>query len=183
MSITSGAMDCLPKELLSKLLRYRHKVFIDTLGWKLNTENGAELDQFDRSDTVYVIAQDHQGNVNGCARLLPTNRPYLLGEVFPQLLHGLPPPESADVWELSRFAALDFHHRTVSVAGAVLAPVTTRLLQESICYANAQGAKKLITVSTTAMERLMRKAAIRVQRAGPPMMINGYSTYACWIEC
>ena len=47
-----------------------------------------ELDQFDRKDTVYVVSQDEDGLVNGCARLLPTHRPYLLGEVFPQLMNG-----------------------------------------------------------------------------------------------
>lgn len=92
MNVISGTTAELPEELLSRVSSYRHKVFVEMLGWELQTQNGVELDQFDRPDTLYVITQDEQGRVNGCARLLPTHRPYLLGEVFPQLLNGLPPP-------------------------------------------------------------------------------------------
>ena len=34
------------------------------------TQDGAETDQFDRSDTVYVMVEDEAGNIAGCARLL-----------------------------------------------------------------------------------------------------------------
>jgi acyl homoserine lactone synthase len=51
----------------------------------------------------------------GTARLLPTNHSYLLGEVFPQLMNGLTIPDSAEVWELSRFATVDLNAAMVSV--------------------------------------------------------------------
>ncbi|WP_459724454.1 acyl-homoserine-lactone synthase, partial [Sideroxyarcus sp. TK5] len=88
MRVISGMPNELSGELFSKISSYRHKVFIEMLGWELQTKQGIELDQFDRPDTVYVVSQDDDGTVNGCARLLPTDRPYLLGEVFPQLLNG-----------------------------------------------------------------------------------------------
>ena len=90
------------------------KVFVERFGWALHTKNGMESDQFDRQDTVYVVAQDDRGHVSGCARLLPTTRPYLLGEAFPQLLNGLAPPCSPDVWELSRFAAVDLNKQAAT---------------------------------------------------------------------
>src|SRR3978361_1373521 len=145
MNVISGAKSILSSELLSKMSSYRHKVFIDTLGWELETKNGTELDQFDRIDTVYVVAQDQMGNVNGCARLLPTNQPYLLGDVFPQLLNGSPPPDTSEGWELSRFAAMDFNKQTNSALGQFSSPIAIRLLQESIACAAQQGAKRLIT--------------------------------------
>ncbi|UUZ50691.1 hypothetical protein LP420_13640 [Massilia sp. B-10] len=82
--------------------------------WDLKTSDGLELDQFDRPDTLYMVSQDELGQVNGCARLLPTSQPYLLGEVFPELMNGLPVPCSPDVWELSRFAAVDFNKRNAT---------------------------------------------------------------------
>ncbi|MBL8509853.1 MAG: GNAT family N-acetyltransferase, partial [Chitinimonas sp.] len=90
------------------LARYRHRVFVEKLGWQLKCQDGLEFDQFDRPDTLYVVAQDQDDQVVGGARLLPTTRPYLLGEIFPQLLNGQPVPNSSDIWELSRFAAVDF---------------------------------------------------------------------------
>ena len=78
---------------------------------------------------VYVVGEE-AGRVVGCARLLPTTRPYLLGEVCPQLLNGMPPPSSPEIWELSRFAALDFDEKRTSPLGQFSSPVAVELLQE-----------------------------------------------------
>jgi acyl homoserine lactone synthase len=182
VNIISGATERLPRGLFPKVSSYRYKVFVETLGWELQTQNGAELDQFDRSDTVYVVAQDEHGLVNGCARLLPTNHPYLLGEVFPQLLNGLPPPCTPDVWELSRFAAVDFSNQTSSALGQFSSPIAIKLLQESIACAATHGAKRLITVSPIGIERLLRRAGFHAHRAGAPMVVDGHPIFACWIE-
>jgi N-acyl-L-homoserine lactone synthetase len=141
-----------------------------------------ELDQFDRLDTVYIIAQDGHGCINGCARLLPTNSPYLLGEVFPQLLNGMPPPCTSDVWELSRFAAVDFNAPTASSLSQFSSPVAVGLLHAALKCAAAHGAKRLITVSPLGVERLLRKAGFHTHRVAPPVIIGGQPLFACWIE-
>ena len=88
MRITSGCSAELRPPLMTRLARYRHRVFVETLGWQLQCRDALEWDQFDREDTLYVIAQNAVGDVIGTARLLPTTRPYLLSEVFPVLLNG-----------------------------------------------------------------------------------------------
>lgn len=181
LNFTAGATGELSAGLFERASIYRRRVFVETLGWELDTQNGMELDQFDRPDTVYVVAQDDNGSVNGCARLLPTNQPYLLGEVFPQLLNGLPPPCSPEVWELSRFAAVDFNNHTDSALGQFSSPIAIGLLQESIACAAVHGAKRLITVSPLGIERLLRRAGFHAHRAGPPMIIGGHPIFACWI--
>lgn len=184
--MTVGMPERLPAGLFSEVSRYRHKVFVEKLGWNLQTRDGFELDQFDRPDTFYVVSRDGDGHVNGCARLLPTHRPYLLGDVFPQLLNGLPPPCSPEVWEISRFAAMDFNQQVSAAAGQFSSPITIQLLQESIACAVAHGAKRLITVSPIGIERLLhrvlRKSGCYAHRAGPPMIIDGHPIFACWIE-
>lgn len=182
MQVTSGPQERLPQGMYSQVARYRHKVFIERLGWRLRTQDGMELDQFDRPDTVYVVAQDEEGQVFGCARLLPTTRPYLLGEAFPQLLNGLLPPCSPEVWELSRFAAVDINNQTSSPFGQFSSPVAIRLLKESIACAAARGAKRLITVSPIGVERLLCRAGFDAHRGGPPMIVDGHPIFACWIE-
>ncbi len=182
MNVTSGKTGTLSSELYTKTAQYRYKVFIETLGWELQTKNGEELDQFDRPDTLYVVAQDDVGNINGCARLLPTHRPYLLGEVFPELMNGEPVPCSPDVWELSRFASVDFNASTTSALSQFSSELTMRLLREAIACAAAHGAKRLITVSPIGIERLLRRTGIHAHRAGPPMIIGGHPIFACWIE-
>ncbi len=37
---------------MTNVARYRHKVFVERLGWQLRCENALEYDQFDRHDTV-----------------------------------------------------------------------------------------------------------------------------------
>lgn len=182
MQLTSGKTTSFPPALFTKVAHYRHKVFVETLGWQLQTRNGEELDQFDHPDTLYVVSQDEEGHVNGCARLLPTTGAYLLGEVFPELMNGLPVPCSPEVWELSRFAAVDFNARHSSALAQFSSDITVRLLQESMAFAAANGAKRLITVSPIGIERLLRRLKVNCHRAGPPMIIDGHPIFACWIE-
>jgi acyl homoserine lactone synthase len=182
MYVVKGRQEDLPIGLYSKVANYRHKVFVERLGWQLQTLNNTEQDQFDRVDTVYIISRDQYGDVSGCARLLPTTQPYLLGEVFPQLLNGMPIPNSPDVWELSRFAAVNFNAKTSSESGQFSSPITLALLHEAIAFAAKNGAKRIITVSPVGIERLLNRAGVRAHRAGPPMIIDGHPIFACWIE-
>jgi acyl homoserine lactone synthase len=185
----SGTSTSLAAEVLIGLARFRHRVFVEMLGWELQTRDGLELDQFDRADTVYVAARNEHGAVVGIARLLPTTRPYLLRDVFPQLLHEQPLPCTTAVWELSRFAAVDFDStRTTPVshvsrsAAQVSSPVAVGLLREAMRVASDFGAQRLITVSPLGVERLLRKAGFRAHRAGPPIIVEGHPVFACWID-
>ena len=182
MQIISGTARDLSADLVSKIGLYRHRVFIDTLHWNLRTEGGIERDQFDDDSTVYVVTRDELGNLTGVARLLPTNRPYLLAEVFPQLLNGLPLPCSSEVWELSRFAAMNFNNGPTAGHGRLLSATAAELLRAAIAYAAAHGAKRLITVSPLGIERLLRYTGVRSHRAGPPVIVDGHPLCACWIE-
>lgn len=182
MNIVSGTQEKLPQGLYSELSTYRHEVFVEMLGWQLDTPKGFEQDQFDRPDTIYVVAKNDQSQITGCARLLPTTEPYLLGEVFPSLLNGLPPPRSVDIWELSRFAAVDVKNATAINRGQLSSPIAVCLLRSAIQTAASFGAKRLITVSPIGIERLLRHAGFRAHRAGPPMVFDGHPICACWIE-
>lgn len=182
MNVISGKAGALSATLMTAMASYRYKVFIETLGWELETQNGEEYDQFDHDDTIYVIAQDEDGEVNGCARLLPTSSPYLLGDVFPQLMNGQPVPCSPDVWELSRFAAVDFKSATSSALSQFSMGFSIQLLKRAIATARQHGAKRLITVSPIGIERLLKRGGIHCHRAGPPMIIGGHAIFACWID-
>lgn len=180
--VIAGNPLVLTNDIYSKIGQYRQKVFVEMLGWDVQTRDGMELDQFDRPDTLYMVSQDEHGAVNGCARLLPTNRPYLLGEVFPQLMQGQPIPCSPDVWELSRFAAVDFNARGGSALAQFSSGIAVQLLRQAIACAAEHGAKRLITVSPIGIERLLRHTGVQAHRAGPPMIIDGHPIFACWIE-
>ena len=182
MDVVAGIRERLRPDLYSRVASYRHKVFVERLGWQLQTHHGGELDQFDRPDTVYVIAQNNDRQIIGCARLLPTIRPYLLAEVFPHLLNGMEPPRSPDVWELSRFSVVDFNNPLQVERHRFSSSTAVRLLEESLHCAESHGAKRLITVSPLGVERLLQRAGFHAHRAGPPTIIDGNPLFACWIE-
>ncbi|KAB8059217.1 GNAT family N-acetyltransferase [Janthinobacterium sp. FT14W] len=176
MKFLSAKSDALCNTLKSELERYRYKVFVETLGWDLPSREGRETDQFDHDDTYYVIARDEEGRINGCARLLPTDRQYLLGEIFPQLMAGQAPPRHHDIWELSRFTSMDLHDNRNTLED------TFRLLRKAIATAATLGARRIISVSPVGIERLLRQGGFATERAGPPMRVNGHLLYACWID-
>src|SRR3954471_2659760 len=107
MRIVWGKREELPKASFDALSYYRHRVFVKHLGWPLVTNGQDEIDQFDGPNAVYGIAFDEREAGKGCVRLLPTTSPYLLAEVFPDLLRGEAAPCSESVWEISRFACMD----------------------------------------------------------------------------
>lgn len=183
MNIVTGTPADLSVEIMAGVARYRHRVFVEKLGWQLRCENALEYDQFDRDDTVYVVAHNAHHEVVGTARLLPTTRPYLLDEVFPQLLHGMAPPHSPDVWELSRFAAVDFSVQGSSALAQFSSPIAVGLLQASLECAARHGAKRFITVSPLGVERLLRIAGFRAHRLAPPVIVDGNPVFACSIGC
>jgi acyl homoserine lactone synthase len=183
VNIVTGTPADLSLEIMAGVARYRHKVFVEKLGWQLRCENALEYDQFDRDDTVYVVAHNRDHEVVGTARLLPTTRPYLLDEVFPHLLHGMEPPHSPDVWELSRFAAVDFSVQGSSALAQFSSPIAVGLLQASLECAARHGARRFITVSPLGVERLLRIAGFRAHRLAPPTMVDGNPVFACSISC
>lgn len=181
MKFITGDYTSLNPDMRQALFSYRHKVFIEQLGWELDTPEGLERDQFDHDDTLYVIAKDDQQHIVGCARLLPTTDPYLLEEVFPELLNGQTPPKDPSVWELSRFSAFDLNANDLPRPGQFSSEVTVDLLKNALKYAKDCGATQVISVSPIGVERLLRRAGFRAHRAGPPKIIDGYPLIACII--
>ena len=47
---------------------------------------------------------NNPAEIIGGWRLRPTTLPYMMKDVFPQLLGGTPAPVRPDIWEISRFA-------------------------------------------------------------------------------
>lgn len=162
------------------LASYRHKIFLEKLGWPLPSKNGEEVDEFDRADTVYVVANDQHGDICGCARLLPTTRPYLLSEVFPELMGDIPLPNSADTWELSRFSATALNEQNNNTLQSWRNTCT--LVAETVSAAIRLGATRLIAFSAVGNERLLRRMGVNVHRVSAPQLIDGKPVLAFWIE-
>lgn len=182
MNIVVGSSKEFSETQKNELYSYRYNVFVERLGWDLDACQGLETDAYDHDKTVYVIAKDDEEEIVGCARLLPTTLPYLLEEVFPELLNGLVPPKASDIWELSRFTSLNLAEGLRDNNGQLSNKTTAELLMHAIKIAKARGAKRIISVSPIGVERLLRSLGIKSHRAGPPITADGHTLIACWID-
>ncbi len=172
MQFISGTSAVLQSKLMSKMARYRFRIFVEILGWKLQCPDGYEYDEFDHSRTVYVVAIDSQEAIVGVARLLPTTGPYLLAKIFPDLWDRGELPNSSAIWELSRFACIDLAS-SANQQDQFSSPRAVELLDAALDCAKVHGASELITVSPLGVERLLCQAGYRIQRAGTPTVIDG----------
>jgi acyl homoserine lactone synthase len=166
-------------DIEQSLARFRYRIFVEKMKWSLPGTGGKERDQFDRPDTVYVIARDASGAICGCGRLLPTTGPYLLQQVFPGLMGEIQLPSEPDVWELSRFA-IDNRDRRLTSDQAWAH--TCQLVGSVVECAIALGARRLIAFSHIGNERLLRRMGVRVNRIGPTQWIDSQPVVAFWIE-
>lgn len=91
--------------LLFDMHRLRTRVFKDTLKWDVEVNpDGLEVDQFDLPETVYLLAVNNKGRVVGNWRMLPTDGPTMIRDVWPEFTRSLPLPSDPDIFEVSRFA-------------------------------------------------------------------------------
>lgn len=156
----------------------RAKVFKDRLGWEVPIMSGMEIDGYDALEPMYMmIREPGPGALRGCWRLLPTEGPYMLKDSFAQLLHGTPAPSDPRIWELSRFAI-----ETEGTGNFGFSDITMESIAEIISHGHHAGLDQYVTVTTTAIERLLRRAGVVTTRFGDPVQIGVEKAVALYID-
>lgn len=154
---------------LDGMFRLRHEVFRERLNWDVGSLAGRERDQFDDLEPVYIVCEQ-EGDVLGSWRLLPTTGPYMLKDVFPELLHGAPAPETKDVWEISRFAVSK--RVTGNDSLGTIRSVTQLLLDQLFTFAARRGLSRIVAVTDVRFERILRRSGLATHRFGPPLQVG-----------
>lgn len=159
------------KEFASKDLwemhRLRAKIFKNKMGWEIPIMSGMEIDGYDALDPYYMMIWEHEKELRGCWRALPTEGPYMLKDTFPELLHGHPAPEDPKIWELSRFAI-----EAEGPQGFGFSGISLEAAREIVTFGDKMGIEHYVTVTTSSIERMMRRAGFAVTRYGPPIRIG-----------
>lgn len=180
--IANASNPILGSDTLNKMFRFRHKVFYERLGWEVGNENGMERDFYDEMDPVYIVARDHNEEIEACWRLLPTTGPYMLKNTFPQLLCGEGAPQDSNIWELSRFAVLPSN--STERTQAVLNSLTFDMIRSVYDFARQNNIQRYITVTSAALERLLKRTGLPIYRFGghKPQRVGKIMTVACWVD-
>ena len=166
-----------PMHELGDMHRLRAKVFKDRMGWDVPLMSGMEIDGYDAIEPTYMMIREMDGDLRGCWRILPTEGPYMLKDSFPQLLHGQVAPADPKVWELSRFAI-----ETEGRHSFGFSEVAMESIGEIIAYGHRMGVEHYVTVTTTAIERLLRRAGVVTSRFGPPIQIGVENAVALYVD-
>jgi acyl homoserine lactone synthase len=155
----------------------RARVFQGRLGWEVPVLSGMEIDGYDALEPLYMLMREPGGALRGCWRVLPTEGPYMLKDSFPQLLQGQAAPCDPGIWELSRFAL-----ETEGCSRFGFAQVTMESIEAIIRFGHDNGIARYVTVTTTAIERLLRRAGVVTNRLGEPMQVGIETAVALFVE-
>lgn len=102
---------------LQRYFDLRKRVFVDQLGWDIPVCEYGEIDQYDRDETFYIVAE-RDGECVGGLRLNPTTSKFsyrgqdysymirdaklgLLSSISPELIDQTP-PQDPTIWEMTR---------------------------------------------------------------------------------
>jgi len=148
---------------LRAMFRARKEVFIDLLKWDLPALAGEfEVDQFDDPAADYLILLGSDREHRASTRLLRTDRPHLLGDLYPHLCAG-PVPAGPTIREITRFC-LDRHHRASERRSA-----RNQLVSALADYALVQGITAYTGVAEVAWFEQIRRFGWNCAALGQPV--------------
>lgn len=90
------------QDILRSTHALRYKAFIQRMAYDVPVWKGMEYDQYDNLSTVYLVWRDRHDVVRGTCRLAPTDRPYMIKDIWPQIVTKIDLPHSPFIWEASR---------------------------------------------------------------------------------
>ncbi len=90
-------------DVISSLFRLRYKAFVKRQSYDVPTFKDMEYDKYDNLSTSYLVWRDEHGVVRGTSRKAPTDRDYMIKDIWPEMVSDIDLPTSANIWESSRF--------------------------------------------------------------------------------
>jgi acyl homoserine lactone synthase len=167
----SGAVSSYFHEELDQMHKIRYRVFKERLDWQVNVRGNLEIDHFDDLNPVYLLRRNVGGMIDGCVRLLPSQGPNMLRDVFPFLCNGKIPSDPR-IWESSRFCLDTSTMEPGKAATRTLSNGTFELLLGVIETGLAHGLTHILTVTDARMERILARAGWPLERIGEPTKIG-----------
>ncbi|WP_447725551.1 acyl-homoserine-lactone synthase [Sphingomonas koreensis] len=157
---------------LDDMHRDRKRVFVDLLKWEVPIVDAVfELDQFDNEHAIYLIEAGEHGKHLGSFRLLPTDRPHLLGSLFPQLCDE-PVPTGSTIFEITRGCL------SPQLRAAERQRLRNRLTSAAVDYALRRGMSHLTCVADSGWLGQVTRLGWDCRPLGVPRRIAGVMTGA-----
>ena len=160
---------------LDNMHRDRKRIFVDLLRWAVPIVDSVfEVDQFDTLDATYLIDAREDGEHLGSFRLLRTDRPHLLGSIFPDLCEG-PFPAGPSILEITRGCL------SPRLRAAERLRVRNRLISTAVDYALDQGLSHFTCIADSGWLKQIATLGWDCRPLGAPQRIAGVMTGALQI--
>lgn len=132
-------------DILDQMFRLRHQIYVERRGWNaLARPDKREIDEFDTEAANYLLWLDDARQVYGGVRLLPTEGPHLLADVFPHLVQFGSIPRGPDIFEMTRWFAVPCRKARMS-SRAISSEVGCAMIE----YLLSLGVSSMTTVCDT----------------------------------
>ncbi|TPW27075.1 GNAT family N-acetyltransferase [Martelella alba] len=139
MYVISGRDAQYYPELIEQAFELRRRIFIEELKWDMPRADAKfEIDQFDTDDAIHHLSV-RDGRVVGYQRMLPSDKPHLLTDLFPQLCK-IDSPKGPDIYELTRYCVDRPYRQSRREVGSV----GSELMVGFIEWGLASGIRKVI---------------------------------------
>lgn len=165
---------------IGEMHRLRYRVFGKRLGWEVQVSGDMEIDEFDSLHPAYLLYRAPNGQIQGCARLLPSTGPNMVRDVFPVLLDGGSAPASTTIWESSRFGLDLPDHAPKGEHG--VAKATYELFAGVLEFALSRALTDIVTVTDVRLERILRRVGWPLRRIGKPRPLGQTLAVAGFLE-
>lgn len=158
--------------------KLRYRSVIARQNWEVPTIRDLEYDNYDNPATTYLVYRDDKGDALGVCRLYPTDRPYMLQQVFSRFVSQITLPSTTSVWEASRFCVDD----------RAPAELRKRIIQEIVVayleYGIDHGIDRYIGIMYPAYWRnIFTRSGWRIDWIGEEQKLEtGHSIRAGWVE-
>jgi N-acyl-L-homoserine lactone synthetase len=159
---------------LTEMHVQRKHLFVDRMRWQMESVGGLEIDNFDSGEAIYLIetstpvtdATTARNAVVQSARLLRSDRPHLLGDVFPQLCSG-PVTRSPKIWEATRFCPAPETPKG-EARRMLLFRMIGGILETGLLF----GIEQVTFVASAALRPLALRAGWELEALGPEVRIG-----------
>lgn len=142
--------------------KFRKRLFVDELGWKLAHAEELESDEFDTEYALYCSL--YLGSqIVACWRAIRTSDEYLGRKIFPQLATLRPYPSHPNIWEISRLGVIRHTRR----------PLSARCIYALMFHlAVTRSALSLCGVVSPIHSRNFEISGIKTRRYGAPQIVD-----------
>jgi len=152
--------------LVTEIFKLRKKVFADQLNWDVPVNGQLEIDEYDALDATYLVwCSNDRRTLYGVVRLMATDGPTLLHNVFGATHNNNADLISHDVWEGTRMCVDD---AAIAADFPNLKPNAGFLmLLLALCEASLDhGIRRLVSNFEPSMSRVYRKAGLSYDMHG-----------------